>query len=210
MTAASSQDHLVIRDATREKAVGGERGSFSAPPVTVGRHLSFVGNTVRRAEESHTLLDSSGTVFVRNTIVPAETRGISWGVQGLGFFMGGVRVLGAGVDVESERRGIHAPFRISVGQDTRHTATPYTSDMASPAVTSVDRLLLPVLQRLRQAGDLVAFKLGESDGHRVEVFGQVPREELDAYLTVRRQVREALDETPLHVELSLDTDALDD
>lgn len=71
-----------------------------------------------------------------------------------------------------------------------------------------EQVLLPVLQQLTLAGDLLAFRIGDVTSEGVEVFGQVPAEDLDAYLKVRKAVREGLAGTSLRVELNLDTDAL--
>ena len=84
------------------------------------------------------------------------------------------------------------------------TASVISSDMTAVAQ------LGKILTTLQKDGALLGFKLGDTRGDTIYVVGQIPREELEAYLAVRRAVREGMEGQPYEVELSLDTDAISD
>ena len=88
-----------------------------------------------------------------------------------------------------------------------YKGTVITLPVVSREMTASVRLAT-VLAALKQEGALLDFVLGKTRGETIYAYGQVPREELSAYLLVRQKVREAMAGQGWKVDLSLDTDAI--
>lgn len=93
------------------------------------------------------------------------------------------------------------------GQRTLTTSN-YTASMsvAQPQNSSLTAVSA-VLDSIVRDGDLLDYRVIEHDGHALTVYGQVPREELEAYLTVRRKLRERYH--GVRPDIELDTHAIE-